>query len=166
MIGLNDILTFQKLPGPLRAFTSRDADIVFNFSVLIDGDTFGDFMAVEALQKTIEAHEYRELGKNDAPHELIGQGANGRVVLKWGLMNRGALWEWMESVKIGGEFRKDVIIMQLTRGKVPVRAFNLVGAFPVRWNSANLDAGTSDTAVEEVELSYQSLEVNIVPLPF
>lgn len=166
MIGLGDILSSQNLPGFLQAYLSRDPDITFNFSVLVDGIPWGDFAAVETFNKNIEVLTYKELGKNDTPHELVGQGSLGHAVLKWGLMNRSSLWDWMQLVKPGAKFRKDVLIMQMTRGKIPVRTYNLRGAFPVRWAGANMDAQSSTTAIEELELSYQSLEVNAIPLPF
>lgn len=166
MIGLNSVLSSQSLPSFVQAYLSRDADITFNFSVLIDGVPWGDFYSVETFNRAIEVHSYKELGKNDAPHELIGQGSFGHCVLKWGLMNRSSLWDWMQLVQPGGKFRKDVLIMQMTRGKIPVRTYNLRGAFPMRWAGANMDAMSSTTAVEELELSYQSLEVNAIPLPF
>lgn len=166
MIGLNDVVSSQSMPSFLQAYLSRDADITFNFTLLIDGLPWGDFYAVETFNRSIEVTTYKELGKNDAPHELIGTGANGHIVLKWGLMNRGALWDWMDEVKVTKSFRKDVLIMQMTRGKVPVRTFSLKGAWPVRWTGANLDAMSSTTAVEEIELSYRELDVTAIPLPF
>lgn len=180
MIGLNDVLTMQNLPGPLQALMSRDADITFNFTVLVGGIPLGDFYAVETIQRSVEPFVYKELGKNDAPRELMGIGGHGHVVLKWGLMNRSSLWDWMNEVKPPGEkpsggllsslmassWRRDVLVMQMTRGKIPVRTYNFRGAFPVRWSGASLDADTSAKAVEELELSYQGIEVNAIPLPF
>jgi phage tail-like protein len=83
-------------------------------------------------------------------------------------MNRSTLWDWMQEVDMeaGEDYRRDVFILQLNRGKIPLRMFMLRGAFPVRWTNANLDAGSSAAAVEELELTYQDLEVNVVPLPF
>jgi phage tail-like protein len=166
MIGLNDILSSSMLPGPLAALFSRDVDITFNFTVLVGGIPLGDFYAVETFQRGIEVHTYNELGKNDAPHELIGKGNLGHVVLKWGLMNRSSLWDWLQEVEVQGDFRRDVLIIQMNRGKIPIRTYNLRGAWPVRWTGANLDANSSTNAVEELELSYRKLEVNAIPLPF
>jgi hypothetical protein len=42
----------------------------------------------------------------------------------------------------------------------------LKGAWPVRWSGANLDALSSTTAVEEIELSYKKLITAILPIPF
>ncbi len=167
MIGLNDVMgaTANALPGNGSVF-GRDADITYNFSVLVEGMVIGDFMAVETLNRSIEVVPYKELGKNDAPHELIGTGNLGHVVLKWGLMNRGALWDWMKEVEVKGDFRRDVLIMHLTRSQIPVRTFVLKGAWPVRWSGANLDALSSTTAVEEIELSYKKLITAILPIPF
>lgn len=166
MIGLNQVLTFQNMPSAVKAYLSRDPDIAFNFSVTIDGAPVGDFSSVETLVKNVEVHTYKALGKNDGPYELFNGTTNGRVVLKWGLMNRQTLWDWMEAVKVGKSFRRSVLVMQMTRGKIPIRVYNFQNAFPVRWTGANLNAGTSDPAIEELELSYSKLDVTAVPLPF
>jgi phage tail-like protein len=179
MIGLGDVLDAGQMPSVLKAYLSRDADISFNFMVLVDGLPLGDFYGVENINRTVEPFAYAELGKNDTPHQLMGQAACGQVVLKWGMMNRGALWDWIQEVKVGGppsltilgktfggSFRKDVMVMQMTRGKIPVRAYNFRNAWPVRWAGANLDAMSSTTAVEELELIYEALEVYAIPLPF
>jgi phage tail-like protein len=166
MIGLNDVVSSQSMPSFLQAYLSRDADITFNFTILIGGLPWGDFYSVETFTRQTEVHTYKELGKNDNVHELIGQGSYGHVVLKWGLMNRSALWGWMDDVKVKKDFRKDVLIMQMNRGKIPIRIFTLTGAWPIRWTGANLDAMSSTTAVEELELSFRELDVTAIPLPF
>jgi phage tail-like protein len=166
MIGLNAVLSSQNLPGPLQALFSRDADVTFNFSVLVGGIPLGDFYSVEGFGRSFEVVSYKELGKNDAPRELIGQGNFNHVTLKWGMMNRSSLWDWIQEVKVGGKFRRDVLILQMTRGKIPVRTYNLRSAWPVRWTGANLNAGASETAVEQLELSFVKLETNAIPLPF
>lgn len=179
MIGLGDVLDAGNLPGPLAALFSRDADITFNFMVLVDGLPLGDFYSIENINRSFEPVAYKELGRNDSPHQLMGQGSYGQVILKWGMMNRGSLWDWTEEMKcggpealslgpitLGGSFRKDVMVIQMTRGKLPVRTYNFRNAWPVRWSGANLDAMSSTTAVEELELVYERLEVNAIPLPF
>jgi phage tail-like protein len=179
MIGLGAVLDAGPLPGPLAALFSRDADVTFNFLVLVDGLPLGDFYSIEGITRNFETVTYKELGKHGAPHQFMGQGSYGNVTLKWGMMNRGSLWDWVQEVKVGGppeislgpiklggSFRKDVMVIQMNRGKLPLRAYNFRNAWPVRWSGANLDAMSSTTAIEELELAYDSLETYAIPLPF
>lgn len=189
MIGLNDVLTGQNLPGVLQAFLSRDPDIGFNFMVMIDAVPVGDFAEVETIEFTIDPFVYRELGKNDGPHHLLGEKTPSHVVLKWGLMNRSTLYDWMAETALDGEgetsmlsaatamvagmfgdttitFKKTVIVTQFTRGKIPIRIYTFNDAWPVRWKGASLNSDNSQTALEEVELAYSSMTMTAIPLPF
>ncbi len=156
------------IPGSslLQAYLSRDADITHLFSVLVGGIPVGDFISVEGFESSIETFSYKELGKNDGAHTLIGNLKSGDITLKWGLMNRGFLWDWMQKVQVGKSFKQTVVILQMTRQKIPIRIITIVDAWPVGWKGANLNAGASDQAVEEVRLSYGSLKVTAIPLPF
>jgi phage tail-like protein len=58
------------------------------------------------------------------------------------------------------------MIIQMNRGKIPLRIYSLKNCWPVRWSGANLDAMSSTTAVEELELVYEHLDVMAIPLPF
>lgn len=160
------MMSMGGLSALAAAFWSRDADICFNFSVLLDGIPVGDFMSVENLARSIEPYSYQEGGKNDAPHMLIGPAKNGELTLKWGLMNRSTLWDWMSEVEVGSDFRRSVQILQLTRGQIPVRAYNIDYAWPIGWKGASLNAGDSAIAVEEITLVYSKLSVVAIPLPF
>lgn len=156
------------IPGSslLQAYMARDADITHLFSVLVGGVPVGDFISVDGFDSSIETFSYKELGKNDGAHTLIGNLKNGEITLKWGLMNRGFLWDWMQKVQVGSKFKQTVVILQMTRQKIPIRIITIVDAWPVGWKGAALNAGASDQAIEEVRLSYGSLKVMAIPLPF
>ena len=85
---------------------SRPGDIAFLFQVLLDGAVVGDFLAVENLTEKIETYSWQEGGKNDAPHTLLGPRGAAQILLRWGMMNRDALWTWMAAVDAGVAFRK------------------------------------------------------------
>lgn len=141
----------------------RPIDIAFLFRVVSGAGAFGDFQGVEGLGRNIDAYEYAEGGKNDGQHVLAGPVKLGRVTLKWGMMERSALYDWCASVELGKSFRQDLLIMQLTRSGVPLRIYVLTGAWPVSWRGADLDANQSQIPVEQVELAFSSLELVVVP---
>lgn len=141
----------------------RPVDIAFLFRVVGASGLFGDFQAVEGLSRGVEAYEYPEGGKNDGQHVLPGPVKLGRVTLKWGMMDRSALYDWCAAVEVGASFRQDLIVMQLTRAGVPLRVYVLTGAWPVEWRGASLDATQSQVPVEEVQLACSGLEMLVVP---
>ena len=138
-------------------------DIAFLFHVTIGDEVVGDFQAVENLTRKYETFTYREGGRNHAPHVLPGPASYGELVLKWGLMDREALWEWMEAVEIGEGFRRDVQIFQLNRKLKQRRAYTLQGAWPVEWKGANLDCNDAKIPIEELRLSYDYLTLEVTP---
>ena len=152
MIGA-DIPGMSLLMGP-----PSDAAIAHNFQVILGGDIIGDFYGVDGLGKSIGAMPYKELGRL-VPMQLIDHGSYSNVILKWGRMDRNLLWRWMQEVEFGGQFRKDLVIMQLTRSKFPTRTFVVAGAFPVRWSGGTMDSNSTTIAVEEIELAYHALEM-------
>lgn len=159
-------ISFSSMGSFVQAMMARDADVGFYFTVLLDNIPAGDFVGIDGMGRSIEPYEYKELGKNDAPHVLVGQGKNNQITLKWGLMNRQVLYDWVQAVKPSGSFRKDVIVMQLSRQKLPIRIYTISGAWPVEWKAAPLSSLDSNMCVEEVTLVYDSIEMLAIPLPF
>lgn len=145
--------------------SNRSADVAFNFSVLVDDGQIGDFMAVEGLTRSVEPYDYQEGGKNDGPRRLHGQAKWGDVVLKSGYMNLSYMYDWATAVEVGGDFRREVVIMQQSRQGVPVRVFALSGAWPMEWKASNLDSGNSNVPVEELRLAVDSISLVVVDVP-
>ena len=141
------------------------SDIAFLFHVMIGGLPLGDFQAVENLQRKFEPYEYKEGGRNFASHQLVGQHSYGELTLKWGLMERPFLYDWMDSVEVGENFRQSVIITQLTRTYLPRRMFFLERCWPTAWKGAALQVEDNKLPIEELTLSFDHLEVVVNPLP-
>lgn len=160
------ISTIKNLVTSALAIQSeRSADIAFNFSVLVDDGQIGDFMAVEGLTRTVDAFDYQEGGKNDGPRRLQGQAKWGDVVLKSGYLNLSYMYDWANAVEVGGDFRREVVIMQQNRAGQPTRVYALSGAWPMEWKAANLDSGNSNVPVEELRLAVDSISLVVIPLP-
>jgi len=133
-------------------------EVSYLFKVLIGGEAIGDFQAVENFERKIQPHEYKEGGRNHAPHQLYNPPSYGEVTLKWGLVERDPLWAWMEEVQIGADFRKEVQIFQLSRDLTKARrTITLQRAWPISWKGVNLDVDASKLAVEELRLVFDSM---------
>ncbi|MFH1466865.1 MAG: phage tail protein [Pseudomonadota bacterium] len=139
------------------------ADPAFLFAVKVGGKSVGDFQAVENLSRTVEPFEYKEGGRNHAPHLLPGQAKYGEVTLRWGIMDRAALWNWMAAVQVGKSFRQDVEVFQLTSAHIQRRVFTLKRAWPIEWKGANLSCEENRIPLEELKLVFEDLTMAITP---
>lgn len=152
----------------MTAIAPRQIDVAFNFSVTITGVvTLGEFLEVSGISQSFEVHEHQE-GGNATPHYLLGPKQHERIVLKWGLVNSSAFYDWVQKVQLGQSFRYNVTIYQYARGPASpgaqppaVRTYLLRGAYPVRWQAPALNSMTNDVPVEELELVYQFMTVTV-----
>lgn len=141
----------------------RPVDIAFLFRVIWLEGILGDFQGVDGMSRQIELYEYQEGGKNDGKHVLPGPVKHGKLVLKGGQMDMSMLYDWCKMVELGADFRRDVLIMQMTRKGIPLRIFAISDAWPVEWKGATLDAAQSSVPIEELHLVYNDLYMVLLP---
>ena len=139
----------------------RPADIGFLFRVRGPSGVLGDFQAVEGISQTIDVLEYAEGARNGGVRVLAGPVKHGRLTLKSGIMISATLFDWAQSVKIGAQFRRELLITQLTRTGAALRVFSVGGAFPVEWKAPSLNAMASEVPIEELTLAYQTLTMEV-----
>ena len=135
--------------------------VAFLFHVMVGVDAIGDFQAVENISTELDVVRFAEGGRMHSPHLLAFDGPkrHGEITLRWGMLARAKLYDWMEAVELGGAFRRNVVIVQLTRQKIPLRLMLLRGAYPISWQGANLDSTDSNYAVEQLTLVYDDLSM-------
>jgi len=147
----------------IATLTGSEIGVSFQFEVrsVEDGEV-GNFQSVEGFERTVEPYEHKEGGFNGSIHYFVGQAQYSELSLRWGWMHLGWLHDWSASVRYGRSFRKTLIITQMDRAMQPVRVYTVVGAWPVAWIGAKLDATSSEVPIEEVKLKYQRLELEMV----
>lgn len=146
--------------------TSPLVEVGFFFKVVVDGlPTLGDFLEIEPLTYRFEPFKAPEGGFNHSPYALFGQPEWGRIVLRWGLMDRTAFWDWIALVKVGSVFRKNGAIYQYprTEGGAPLRTYSFTGAWPVEWSGPGLSALNSEIPVETLTLAVQHVSITVTP---
>jgi phage tail-like protein len=135
-----------------------DPYLTCNFLVEIEGLVVGGFSEVTGLQTEVEIQEYREGGENDYVHRLAGpRRYPTNLVLRRGLTTDDTLWRWHQEVKWGRVRRRNGSIVLLDSAGEERWRWNFVGAYPIRWTGPDLRAGTTEVAVESVELVHQGL---------
>lgn len=141
------------------ALTQRnDPYLSFHFLVEIEGLIVGGFSDVSGLQIEVETEDYREGGLNEYLHKLAGPvryAAN--LVLKHGLTDADALWNWHQQVARGIIQRKNGSILLRDSAGTERWRWNFVEAYPVKWIGPDLRAGTAEVAVETLELVHRGL---------
>jgi phage tail-like protein len=134
----------------------KDPFYGFRFAVEVEDLVVGGFSEVDGLQIEIEVQEYREGGRNGYMLKRAGPAKYpSNLVLKRGLTDVKALWNWYWDVVNGTVERKNISVLLLDEsGQEQVR-WNFEQAYPVKWAGPQMRATTNEVAVETVELVHK-----------
>jgi phage tail-like protein len=128
----------------------------FRFRVEIDGIIQAGFSEVIMPDVKVETIEYREGTEPTHFRKLSGLTKYGNIVLKWGITDNMELYNWLESVKnIGasGNRKNMAIILADDQGNNRMQ-WNIIQAWPVNYRITNLNAQTSEIAIEMIEVAF------------
>jgi phage tail-like protein len=144
---------------PARA----DPSPSFRFHVDIQGVTVARFSECSGLEFEQETFDYKEGGLNSRVHRFPGRFKFTNLTLKKGIATDGkTLWDWMQgTVKAVSEGKLTTHNVTVTlydlSGQKPLRTWELVSAYPVKWSSTALSAEQNAIAVETLVLAYQGM---------
>lgn len=132
----------------------------YNFMVELDGLTRAGFKECSGLESSVDSHDYREgTDTGNIARKLPGQRKASSVTLKRGVTDDRALWDWHNSAANGDVQRHTIsIILRDEAGNERIR-WNVKNAWPTKWSGPTLDAGSSDSAIESLELVHEGIEV-------
>ncbi|TCO55199.1 phage tail protein [Actinocrispum wychmicini] len=143
--------------------TTRTPDPPFagRFEFSVDGLTIGSFTEVSGLSVQIDTEELVEGGQNGFTHKFPKATKWPNLVLKRGITDSDALFEWFakcsgEGLEAAGnklDRRHAALKLLDSKGKV-VRRWNVTEAFPVKWTGPKLAATAKDLATEELEVTH------------
>ena len=130
----------------------------YNFAVEVEGLHAGGFSEVSGLDLDIEFQEYREGGVNTFMHRRAGPAKYpSNLVLKRGMTDGQVLWQWYWDVVQGRIKRKNVSILLMDQGGQERLRWNFEKAYPVKWVGPDMRAGSSEVAIESMELAHKGL---------
>ncbi len=135
----------------------------FRFHVEIQGVTVARFSECSGLEFEQETFDYKEGGLNSRVHRFPGRFKFTNLTLKKGIATDGkTLWDWMQgTVKAVGEGKLTThnvtVSLYDLSGQKPLRTWELVNAYPVKWSSTALSAEQNAIAVETLVLAYQGM---------
>ncbi|MCC5938897.1 MAG: phage tail protein [Lunatimonas sp.] len=140
--------------------TNNYPPVGFHFSVEftgMDGETAdSQFQSVSGLSVSIDTEEIAEGGENRFKYKLPVRTKHANLVLKRGLRVNSKLIDWCMDSFENFEFElRDLTIKLLNEEHEPLMTWNVVHAFPIKWEVDEFNAQESKLVVETIELAYQ-----------
>jgi phage tail-like protein len=131
----------------------------FRFLVDIEGLGRAGFSECSGLGSEVEVIEYREGGEpTTVVRKFPGRVSYPDVTLKWGVTDSRELYDWHRAVIRGEIQRKRCSIILLDdSGQERVR-WNLVSAWPSKWEGPAFNAKGSDVAIEALTITCEGIE--------
>lgn len=128
----------------------------YRFLVEIQGVAVAGFSTISGLEVTTDVEEFQEGGLNGYVHKLPTQTKFSNLVLKRGMCDSSALWDWYYFVTLGGKSikRHDGSIILIDRTGKELCRWHFTGAYPVKWTGPELNAMQGEVAVETLELAH------------
>lgn len=140
------------------------------FYVEIQSNITACFTECQGLGVTIKAQKHYEGGVNDQQRIFLGQAEFSDVTLKRGITNDLVFWDWISKIlsdigrnqgnNLPKKERRNINILVFNPAGETMQCWTLIGAVPVAWKSASLNADSNAVAIEELTLSYESLQVD------
>jgi phage tail-like protein len=136
----------------------------YYFALEIGGTEVAHFMECSGLKNASQVFEIQEGGYNGTVHKRPGQSKWENIVLKYATSTSTDLLAWRDSYltddfgqRASGK-NSGSISIKSNDGKV-LRRYHFQGAWPVSWEGPSLSAGSSDLAVETIEIAHDGLRV-------
>jgi phage tail-like protein len=131
------------------------------FLVEVDGVEIGRFMEISGLEVHVGVEELDEGGQNGFVHKLPGRMTWPNLTLRRGITQQDTLLDWLRTSS-GEQFtangnkltRKTAAITLVGPAGQRLRAWEVEGAFPIRWSGPRFASESAETPVEELEITH------------
>ena len=133
----------------------------FRFAIQIDGITEAVFTECTLPSLEVDVTQQMEGGLNNAVHQIPGRVKAGKITLKRGITTASDLLTWYVDLaqgKIEDSERKVSVVMYDSLSDEVLR-WNFQKAFPSKWSGPTFSSANSQVAIETLELSYLSVDV-------
>ena len=114
------------------------------------------FQSVSGLSVTVETESYAEGGENRFVHEIPKGLKFSTLTLKRGLKSApSSVANWCEDAYEQFVFKRlNLIIVLLSENHIPIKTWNVVGAYPIKYELGEFNAETQSILIETLELKY------------
>lgn len=125
----------------------------------IDGIAQMGFNEVILPEASADVVEYREGGELGTARKLTGRIKFGNLVLKHGITASRDFYDWWKTVQDGQTQRKNLSVILLDEGRNPVKRWNFLRAWPMRYQSSALNSLGHDVVIETLEIAHEGMEL-------
>ena len=141
----------------------RDSDpyASFNFLLMIDNVQAAGFSECSGLQMEVKTFDYKEGGRNGTTLKFPEHANHGNVTLKRGVTASDELLNWQLDA-VAGRFKRTeegidfAIVLRGEEGD-PLKQWNLVRAFPVKWTGPDMKASGGEIAIESLVFAHEGI---------
>jgi len=132
----------------------------FRFSVTIDNIFNIIFTEFRLPSLQVDTDPIKEGGQNAYTHMLPTRVNAGTISLKHGLTSDLALLNWYGQVMRGemSTAYRVVTVKMIDTARIPIITWTFREAYPTKWSGPTFKAGSSEIAIEEIELVYHGFE--------
>lgn len=118
------------------------------------------FQSVSGLSIDLDTEDIAEGGENRFKHKLPLRAKYPNLVLKRGLMVDSELAKWCSDALESFDIRPaDLTVSLLNEEHEPLITWNVIHAWPVKWNVVDFNAEESKVVIETIELTYHYFNV-------
>ena len=133
------------------------------FALEINGNQIAHFLECSGLKTVATVFEIEEGGMNGMTHKRPGQSKWENIVLRYATNASLELLEFRDRF-LRDEFtsrqnNSGAIVLYNNAGN-PVRRYSFKHCWPVSWEGPQLNAGSSELAVETLEIAHEGLTVS------
>jgi phage tail-like protein len=153
---------FGGTQGPEYPFIAFRFAVEINVEGVSEKICGGYFSDCDGLEMTMEVKTIREGGNNGKQIRLSGPVSYGQLTLKRGMTDNFDMWNWFDQCIKDASLRADaeVIIFTADRSNRTESArFKLKRCVPTKLKAPALNAKDGLIAIEELQLSYESLSL-------
>jgi phage tail-like protein len=133
-----------------------DPYLVSNFRVEIDSITSATFSEILGLDVSIDIVDYRTgTSPQSTAEKLPGLARYQNITLKRGLTQNTDLWNWVKNILNGVSDKRNMSIVLQDAQHNDVVRWNVTNAWPCRLSGPAHHSGSSDIAIESVEICHE-----------
>lgn len=131
----------------------------------VDGLEIGQFQEVSGLEVEVSVESVEEGGENGFVHRLPGRMTWPNITLKRGITQTDNLLTWLNKSSgeqfgaAGNTLTRSTAAITLTGpAGTRIRAWEFVGAFPVKWKGPDFATDSTTAAAETLEIAHHGFK--------
>jgi phage tail-like protein len=122
----------------------------------------GYFASVTGFSSQTDVLEYAEGGQNTFVHRLPTRVKQGNITLKRGVISDSSLLDWYQKTVVEAKSVSLQITLLHIDTMRPVRVWNFIDAFPVKWTGSDLTAASTEFLTETLEVAHGGMTVEAI----